>query len=57
MPTTTHHGGDDHAHGHDEHHGPKLEEVHEFPLVMLVPLESSGIGRSVRRNGVSPIIS
>jgi NADH-quinone oxidoreductase subunit L len=28
----------DEGHGHDEHHAPKLEEIHESPLVMLVPL-------------------
>src|ERR1700744_5903330 len=32
------------AHGHDEHHAPKLEEVHESPLVMLVPLGLLAIG-------------
>jgi NADH-quinone oxidoreductase subunit L len=26
------------AHGHEEHHAPKLEEMHESPKVMLVPL-------------------
>ncbi|MEI9884942.1 MAG: NADH-quinone oxidoreductase subunit L [Rhizomicrobium sp.] len=33
--------GQDHAHGdhgHDDHHAPALSEVHESPLVMLVPL-------------------
>jgi NADH-quinone oxidoreductase subunit L len=25
-------------HGHDEHHAPRLDEVHESPLTMLVPL-------------------
>jgi NADH-quinone oxidoreductase subunit L len=32
---------DDHGHAtahHDEHHAPRLDEVHESPLVMLVPL-------------------
>src|SRR6201996_6225685 len=38
--------GDDH--GHDEHHAPKLEEVHESPLVMLVPL---GVRSEERRVG------
>ena len=33
-----HHGHDDHAHDDHGHHAPKLEEVHESPLVMLVPL-------------------
>jgi NADH-quinone oxidoreductase subunit L len=45
-----HAGHDDHAHdepmdghddahaGHGEHHAPKLEEIHESPKVMLVPL-------------------
>ena len=27
-----------HDHGHDDHHAPALSEVHESPLVMLVPL-------------------
>jgi NADH-quinone oxidoreductase subunit L len=36
--------GHDHAHGHDEHHAPKLEEVHESPLVMLVPLGMLAVG-------------
>ena len=31
------HSPDD-GHGHDEHHAPRLEEIHESPLVMLVPL-------------------
>ena len=35
-------GHDDH--GHDEHHAPKLEEVHESPLVMLVPLGLLALG-------------
>jgi NADH-quinone oxidoreductase subunit L len=41
---------DDHAHdeatdGHDEeHHAPRLEEVHESPKVMLVPLGLLAIG-------------
>ncbi|HEY4078630.1 MAG TPA: NADH-quinone oxidoreductase subunit L [Rhizomicrobium sp.] len=42
---------DDHAHdepvdghGDDEHHAPKLEEVHEAPLVMLVPLGILALG-------------
>src|SRR5580698_3804984 len=30
--------GDDHAHGHEEHHAPRLDEMHESPLTMLVPL-------------------
>jgi len=37
-------GHDDHAHAHDEHHAPKLEEVHESPLVMLVPLGLLALG-------------
>jgi NADH-quinone oxidoreductase subunit L len=37
-------GHDDHARGHDEHHAPKLEEVHESPLVMLVPLGALALG-------------
>ena len=32
------------AHGHDEHHVPKLEEIHELPLVMLVPLGLLAVG-------------
>ncbi|MBN9545842.1 MAG: NADH-quinone oxidoreductase subunit L [Alphaproteobacteria bacterium] len=39
-----HQHGDHHAHGHDEHHAPKLEEVHESPLVMLVPLAVLALG-------------
>jgi NADH-quinone oxidoreductase subunit L len=35
-------GHDDH--GHDEHHAPKLEEVHESPLTMLVPLGLLALG-------------
>jgi NADH-quinone oxidoreductase subunit L len=34
----------DDAHGHDGHHAPKLEEVHESPLVMLVPLGILAVG-------------
>jgi len=34
--------GDDH--GHDGHHAPKLEEIHESPKVMLVPLALLAIG-------------
>ena len=34
---------DDHAHD-DHHHAPKLEEVHESPLVMLVPLGVLALG-------------
>ena len=34
----------DNAHGHDEHHAPKLEEIHESPLVMLVPLAVLAVG-------------
>jgi NADH-quinone oxidoreductase subunit L len=37
-------GHDDHAHGHEEHHAPKLEEMHESPLVMLVPLAVLALG-------------
>jgi NADH-quinone oxidoreductase subunit L len=39
--------GDTHAaddHGHDEHHAPALNEVHESPLVMLVPLGVLALG-------------
>jgi len=32
------------AHGHDEHHAPKLSEIHESPLVMLVPLGLLALG-------------
>jgi NADH-quinone oxidoreductase subunit L len=32
------HGHADEEPGHDDHHAPKLEEVHEAPLTMLVPL-------------------
>jgi NADH-quinone oxidoreductase subunit L len=32
------------AHGHDEHHAPRLEEVHESPTVMLVPLAVLAFG-------------
>jgi NADH-quinone oxidoreductase subunit L len=43
---------DDHAHdepsdddhGHDDHHAPALNEVHESPLVMLVPLGLLALG-------------
>jgi NADH-quinone oxidoreductase subunit L len=35
-------GHDDHA--HDDHHAPKLDEVHESPLVMLVPLGLLALG-------------
>jgi NADH-quinone oxidoreductase subunit L len=37
---------DDHGHASDDHghHAPKLEEVHESPLVMLVPLGVLAIG-------------
>jgi NADH-quinone oxidoreductase subunit L len=34
----------DDAHGHHEHHAPKLDEVHESPKVMLVPLALLAIG-------------
>jgi NADH-quinone oxidoreductase subunit L len=37
-------GHDDRSHGHDEHHAPRLEEVHESPLVMLVPLGVLALG-------------
>src|SRR5579863_5909472 len=37
------HASDD-GHGHDEHHAPKLEEIHESPLVMLVPLGALALG-------------
>jgi NADH-quinone oxidoreductase subunit L len=39
--------GDAHAaddHGHDEHHAPALNEVHESPLVMLMPLGVLALG-------------
>jgi NADH-quinone oxidoreductase subunit L len=35
-------GHDDH--GHEDHHAPKLEEVHESPKVMLVPLGILALG-------------
>jgi NADH-quinone oxidoreductase subunit L len=39
---------DDHAHdghaAHDVHHAPALSEVHEAPLVMLIPLAVLGVG-------------
>jgi NADH-quinone oxidoreductase subunit L len=34
----------DDAHGHHEHHAPKLDEVHESPKVMLVPLALLALG-------------
>jgi NADH-quinone oxidoreductase subunit L len=39
-------GHDDHAddHGHDDHHAPALSEVHESPMVMLVPLGVLALG-------------
>jgi NADH-quinone oxidoreductase subunit L len=37
-------GHDDASHGHDEHHAPSLDEVHESPLVMLVPLGLLALG-------------
>lgn len=39
-------GQDDDGHGHDDHghHAPKLEEVHEAPLTMLVPLGVLAVG-------------
>ena len=37
-------GHDEAAHGHGEHHAPKLEEIHESPVVMLVPLAALAIG-------------
>jgi NADH-quinone oxidoreductase subunit L len=37
--------GDDAAHGHsDAHHAPRLEDVHESPLVMLIPLAVLALG-------------
>jgi NADH-quinone oxidoreductase subunit L len=38
------HSDDEHAHGQEEHHAPRLEEVHESPLVMLVPLGVLALG-------------
>jgi NADH-quinone oxidoreductase subunit L len=35
---------DDHGHDDHGHHAPKLEEVHESPLVMLVPLGILALG-------------
>ena len=39
--------GRDAAHEHDEHHAPALSEVHESPLVMLVPLAVLAAGAVV----------
>jgi NADH-quinone oxidoreductase subunit L len=36
--------GHDDGQGHDEHHAPRLEEIHESPLVMLVPLGVLAVG-------------
>jgi NADH-quinone oxidoreductase subunit L len=41
-PMDGHTTADDH--GHDDHHAPKLEEVHESPKVMLVPLALLALG-------------
>ena len=38
------HADDGHSHGHDEHHAPRLDEIHESPLVMLVPLGVLALG-------------
>jgi NADH-quinone oxidoreductase subunit L len=38
------HGHDDHAHDAHGHHAPKLEDVREAPLVMLIPLGVLAIG-------------
>ena len=35
---------EDDGHGHEEHHAPKLDEIHESPLVMLVPLALLALG-------------
>ena len=38
---------DDHvaaSHGHDDHHAPALAEIHESPVVMLVPLALLALG-------------
>jgi NADH-quinone oxidoreductase subunit L len=37
------HGGDE-THSHDDHHAPRLDEIHESPLTMLVPLGLLAIG-------------
>ena len=37
-------GADDGGHDHVQHHVPKLDEVHESPLVMLVPLGLLAVG-------------
>ena len=44
--------------GHDasRHHAPKLEEVHESPLVMLVPLALLALGARLRRHGLLPLL-
>jgi NADH-quinone oxidoreductase subunit L len=39
-----HHHSDDHGHDDHGHHAPKLEDVHESPLVMLVPLGLLALG-------------
>jgi NADH-quinone oxidoreductase subunit L len=36
--------GDGQAHAHEEHHAPRLEEIHESPVVMLVPLAVLALG-------------
>ena len=35
---------EDDGHGHEDHHAPKLDEIHESPLVMLVPLALLAMG-------------
>jgi NADH-quinone oxidoreductase subunit L len=47
-----HHGHDDH--GHDEHHAPALEDVHESPLVMLVPLALLALGATFAGMAFAP---
>ncbi len=42
MPMTSRVAGDDH--GDHAHHAPKLEEIHEAPLTMLVPLGILALG-------------
>jgi NADH-quinone oxidoreductase subunit L len=43
-PMSGHDSSNGSGHGHDEHHAPRLEEVHESPKVMLVPLALLAVG-------------
>ena len=38
------HSGDSHASKHSRHHAPRLEDIHEAPLTMLIPLGILAIG-------------